>query len=270
MPPAPWTSSDYQARGEVKGYNDDRFNTAVHGGSNVLNLLDKKNNRAMWWVRDIRKLPAWEYGSPMVYILSWWMSIRNRQFLHAGAVGKNDCGILLAGKGGAGKSLTALLCLDSDLLYASDDYCLVNTDTSPVIYSIYSSAKIHKKDIQKLPHISDKAVAHKVMDNEKHLLFLEPTFHDKITTQFPLSYILIPRISNTKNTNIIKATPMDVLKALAPSTIFQLSKTGKQTFQNIANLAKTVPGYFINLGSDLKQIPSCISDFIDNQQQSKV
>jgi hypothetical protein len=266
MPPAPWTSSDYLSRGEVQGYNDSRFNTAVHGGSDVLNILDKKNNQAIWWVRDVRNLPAWEYGSPMVYILSWWMARHNRQFIHAGAVGKSDCGILLAGKGGSGKSMTALLCLNSDLLYVSDDYCLVNTDGSPVIYSIYSSAKIHQKDIDKLPHISDKNVIQNVMDNEKLLLFLHQSFGEKIAKDFPLKYIFIPRISNTIDTSITKAAPMDALKALAPSTIFQLSRSGKETFQNITNIVKAVPGYFINLGSDTNQIPACISDFIENRQ----
>ncbi len=267
MPPAPWSSSDYMARGEVRGYNDSRFNTAVHGGSDVLSILDKKSNQAIWWARDVRHLPTWEYGSPMVYILSWWMSRHNRQFIHAGAVGKSNCGILLAGKGGSGKSMTALLCLNSDLLYASDDYCLVNTAGSPVIYSIYSSAKIHEKDIHKLSHISDKNVIQNIMDNEKLLLFLHQSFNDKIVKNFPLKYIFIPRICNAVDTSITKATPMDALKALAPSTIFQLSRSGQKTFQNITNIAKAVPGYFLNLGSDISQISASISDFIENKQE---
>lgn len=266
MAPAPWAASDYLARGEVQGYNDNRFNTAVHGGSDVLNILDKENNQAIWWVRDVRNIPTWEYGSPMVYILSWWMSYHNRQFIHAGAVGTGDCGILLTGKGGSGKSMTALLCLNSDLLYAGDDYCLVNLDDSPTIYSIYSSAKIFQKDIDKLPHINTKDTIQSVMDDEKLLLFLHKSFREKIVKSFPLKYIFIPRISNSVDTSITKATSMDALKALAPSTIFQLSRSGAKTFQNIAKIVKAVPGFFINLGSDTNQIPASILDFIENQQ----
>ena len=42
------------------------------------------------------------------------MSDRNLQYVHAGAVGNKNGGILLVGKGGSGKSSTALACLKSD------------------------------------------------------------------------------------------------------------------------------------------------------------
>jgi hypothetical protein len=48
----------------------------------------------------------------------------------------------VAGKGGSGKSTTALACLDSPLVYASDHYCSLTNEPAPYVYSLYDSAII--------------------------------------------------------------------------------------------------------------------------------
>jgi len=52
---------------------------------------------------------------------------------------------------------------------------------------------------------------------------------------------------------------------MAPSTIFQLTKTGAKTFQLLAKITRQTPCYYLKLGTDLKQIPNVIIDFLERQ-----
>ena len=147
MPPPPWSQSDYTPRCGIDRYTDERIYTAFSLVTDVLSLLDTQRNLAMYWIRDARQVPYFESGTPLLTILHWWMGDHRRQLIHAGAVGNADGGVLLVGKGGSGKSSTCLLCLDSPLLYAGDDYCLITTKPAPHVHSIYSSGKVDAKDV---------------------------------------------------------------------------------------------------------------------------
>jgi len=142
MPPPPWKEDAYLARSEIKDFNNEKYQFGYDVWGGTLHLLDKQNNIGFFWTNDITKLPIYEKGSPLRMLLNWWLHNKNRQFLHAGAIGNEHGGIILVGKSGSGKSTTSLACLHSPLLYASDDYCLVHYADKPAIYSIYNTAKL--------------------------------------------------------------------------------------------------------------------------------
>jgi subfamily B ATP-binding cassette protein MsbA len=82
-----------------------------HLGPDILNALDLQQNLAVYWVEDANRIPYYERGSPLSALLSLWMGARQRYFVHAGAVGNANGGVLLTGKGGAGKSTIVNLLL---------------------------------------------------------------------------------------------------------------------------------------------------------------
>src|SRR5438552_12245473 len=190
MPPPPWSESDYTPAGRIDRYTDDRIYTAFSLWRDVLSLLDTKRNLAIYWVPDARRVPYFESGAPLLTILHWWMGCRQRQLIHAGAVGSAQGGVLLVGKGGSGKSSTCLLCLDSPLLYAGDDYCLITTRSAPHVHSIYSSGKVDAKDIGRFPFLASALNNGDRLDREKALYFLYPHFQGKISAGFPIWAIL--------------------------------------------------------------------------------
>src|SRR5262249_58368179 len=96
--------------------------------ADILSALDVGTGLAVCWLDDARRVPYYQTGAPLKTILGWWFDRPDRQLLHAGAVGAGEAGVLLAGAGGAGKSTTALLCVDAGLRYAGDDYVLVATE----------------------------------------------------------------------------------------------------------------------------------------------
>ncbi|MDZ7957763.1 MAG: serine kinase [Aulosira sp. DedQUE10] len=254
-----WT--DYLGpRKEIKAYDGDRIRTNFHIGPNILSVLDRQQNLACYWIDDAQDIPYWEKGSPLQTILNWWTSDRHHQYVHAGAVGNADGGVLLAGKGGSGKSSTALACINSSLVYASDDYCLVTNDPQPFVYSLYNTAKLKgQADLERFPHLAPLVNNVERIGLEKAMLFLHEHHPDKIVQGFPIKAVLVPHVTGKLDTHLRPTNAGTALRALAPSTIFQLAGSGKSAFQIMSSLVKQVPCYALELGTDMAQIPEVIS-----------
>jgi hypothetical protein len=266
MPPPAWGGDAYGARGEIIGFNDDRNLTNFHLGPTLrvtaANLMDHLLDTGIYWIPDANEFPYHELSSPLRPILNWWMSRRGRQLVHAGAVGTADGGVLLAGKGGSGKSTAALASLQSELLYASDDYLLINNDPFPFAHSLYSSAKLNGNHLHQLPHLLECVSNKERRAEEKAILFLNDYYPEKLTSGFPLRAILLPRVTDMTRTGIRKASGAAALSALAPSTIFQLPGAGEPALQRLARLVRQLPSYVLELGADIERIPVVISKLL--------
>ena len=246
-------------RKEIKAYDGDRIRSNFHIGPNILSVLDREQNLACYWIDDAKDIPYWEKGSPLQTILNWWTSDLQHQYVHAGAIGNLDGGVLIAGKGGSGKSSTSLTCINSSLLYASDDYCLLSTDPKPYVYSLYNTAKLRgQADLERFPHLADLIDNCDRLENEKAMLFLHQHHPQKVVLGFPIKAVLVPQITGKSDTDIRPISGGLALRALAPSSIFQLAGSGQTALKIMSNLVRQVPCYVLELGTDMVQIPDVI------------
>jgi len=262
MPSPPWSLEDYFARGEIKDYNNNNIFTACNKGSGALSILNKNFSTGLWWIRNACEVPFYESGSPLLMLFHWWLRHKQCQVVHAGAVGTKDAGVLLVGKGGSGKSSTTITCLNSELLYAGDDYCILTTTSVPSVFSLYSSGKLDANHIKKFPHLLPIVNNKDRTDVEKPLLFFNQHYSEKIVKKFPIRAIFLPRITGLPDTTLTPTTQAVALKALAPNTLFQLLGADSLTFHEIAKFVRQVPCYYLNLGTELDKIPLVISKFL--------
>ena len=267
LPPPGWGADAYGAQGAIKGFNDARYSTNVwldteRGGFAAFQMLDQQSCRALYWLPDAAEFPYHERSAPLRMILNWWMGRRGRQVLHAGAVGGARGGVLLAGRGGSGKSTTALTCLSSGLHYASDDYCLVEFGAAPRAHSLYCSAKLCADSLQRLRDFAPLVSNPSRLAEEKALMYLDGRFGAKLIESFPIRAILMPRVTGLPETSLTKAAGAAALTALAPSTIFQLPGAGAQDFHQLADLVRRVPSYTLALGTDVSRIPPVIENLL--------
>jgi hypothetical protein len=250
-------------RGEVRQRSDDRIYAAFHLGPNILSMLDLQKGLGLYWVRDAQALPYYEVGSPLRTVLHWWADHGAYQFVHAGAVGTRDGGVLLAGRGGTGKSTTALACLQAGMLYASDDYCVVRADSEPRVHSVYGTAKLRGEvDLNRFPGLAPLVMNKTRLENDKALLFLHQHFPERVCRELPLKAILLPRVTDGKPARLRPARRAEALLALAPSTLFQLPGAGADALRRMAELVLAVPAYQLEVGSDLAAIPHVIQELL--------
>jgi hypothetical protein len=263
LPDIPWKISEKTIPGEIWTY-DDEFLTIVYNPSNeTILLLNKSTNIGIYWVRDSSAIPYHDQASPLRLIFQRWMRTRQFQVVHAGAVGLPEGGILLAGKGGSGKSTTSLSCLNSELLYAGDDYCLLADHSEPYVYSLYNTGKLNVQDIDRFPSLKPALYEKWQVVGEKALYFFHRYFPLKMSTGFPVHAILIPEITGRVSTKLKRVSPAKGFLALAPTTIYQVPKADQsEANHNLDRFVRKVPNYILEVGSDLSQIPKLIIDLL--------
>lgn len=262
MPKAPWVWDTVSFRSEVPGYNTDRMLTVFDIGARALNLLDRQEDRAVYWVRDAAPIPAWETAAPLRAILNNWLATQGVQVVHSAAVGTSEGGALLVGEGGSGKSTTALACLESPLTYAGDDYCAFSTDPEPWAHSLYATAKADAKTLAALPGLAGITNVETSPD-EKAILLLREKYDDKIVSGFPLRAVLLPHVEDRVDTEATAVSSGEALRALAPSTIQQLAGAGNEAWLRMSRLVRQVPCYRLHLGSDRARIPGVIQRLLE-------
>jgi hypothetical protein len=261
FPTAPVNIEAFTPRGEIRGLNDARFNAANETGGRQLSQKDAHLRQAVYCVGAAADIPRFQIAEPIRVILSWFMRANRRQLLHAGAVGTPDGGVLLIGPSGAGKSNTALGCLVSDLSYASDDFCAVSAGGSPMVYSVYSTAKTHERDWDRHPFLTQLAPDLDPERVEKAIYFLNKAAPHKLISSFPLKAILLPRRTG-ETCELRPIAAAAALRVAAPNTAKLLPDAGAEVVRSLAQLVSAVPCYELALGSRPELIPGVISGLL--------
>jgi hypothetical protein len=265
-PPRPPTPEDY-APGALFYLQDGPVRAAYQPGVGSLSVFDSETGAAWHWVDDASDIPYWDRASPMRQILFWWLETRGYLQVHGGAVGLASGGVLLVGKGGSGKSTTALSSLGSKLLYAADDYVAVSIDSSPRIASLYNSGKVEPDHAQELlPHLLPLLSNGDRLEREKAVIYGHEHFPSQMTAGFPLSAVLVPMVRGTqRESRIVEIPRAAAFAALAPSTIVQLHTAGQDALGAMSRLIQRVPCYGIELGRDIGAIPCTIADYLERR-----
>jgi len=252
-PECPWDAGDNdQAKISVRNWNGVEF--ALFKGSGELNVLDRRRKLGFHCVNRAAAI----FSGPLLIQMHWWLSELGLHCIHAGAVGFKEGGAILAGRGGSGKSTSALCCLDSSLGYVADDHCLLSAGATPYVHSLYSSGKLTASQLDKLSFLKPLAGSPKSTAADKTVIFLAQRARKKLLPGFPVRMVLVPRIVGGSTTAAVVISPIEALKALAPSTLFQLIGASQRDFHAMAELVKSVPCYRLELGSDLRAIAGAI------------
>lgn len=262
--PAPMIATDaldggITARARVEG--EQPVECRYDGGRHILNVYDRASRTAGFWVADPDDLPHWERASPFRQVLAWFFRARGLQLLHGAAVGGPEAGLLLVGRGGSGKSATALACLEwpePGLGVAGDDYCLVSTGTPARAWSLYRSAKVGWRQLAWFPRLSP-AVVNRGSGDEKALLLLGPPLTAPVAPEVALDAIVVPVVCAPGPTTVEPVAKAVALQGLAPSSIFQLAGPNAVDFRAQAALVAGRPAWRLALGGEPEVVPRVLA-----------
>jgi len=262
-PPLPAVGAD-AAFGAKFYYGDDRLQAHFQPASGALSVFDRERNHAWYWFASADELPSWERAASIRQILHWWLPSFGIYEVHGGAIGTEAGGVLLVGRGGSGKSTTALLSLGvPGMRYVADDYVAVSVDPEPYAHSLYSSGKLEPGHAERLPHLTEAANVDDLHVDDKAVFYVNELFEESIAAGFPLRAVLLPTIVSRQETRLVEVAPTLALAALAPSTLLQLHPPSKDGWAAMAKLVRCVPCVRIELGSDLDAIPKAIVAYLE-------
>lgn len=247
-PRSPWSRRAFGPAGEVDGGDASgvrlRFDPIVR----ALNAIDGRRRIAYFW-SGVAVLPPWFRAAPFLQILHWACAQTPLQPIHAGAIGGRDGGVLLAGPSGAGKSTTALACVAAGLHYAGDDYVLADSGTPPSVHSLYSTAKLARDQLARLPALrlsADAGVEHL----GKVIFAGGVLFPERLSPGFTLRAIVLPRRGAGRGAALERVGAPAAVKALLCHTLTQLRGSPDAILAKLTRLARSLPCYVLRTGDD--------------------
>jgi hypothetical protein len=265
-PPPPWDFQRLAHCGAIAGLENDRVCVNYSADHGLLCLYHRPTRRALYWLPEAQRLPYWETAAPFRILLHWWSQSFGGQVSHAAAVGWEGKGLLLAGRGGSGKSTTAIACVDSGMQYVGDDYVLLTREPVPIAHSLYHSAKIHTPFLrQALPHWQGR-VAAELGPERKSLLFLQECLPQQVCNQLAICGVIQPKVAAAPYSRISPQPPSLGLLAIAPSTMYQLPEARQTTLSFLADWMLNVPTARLHLGSDLGSAPRELRKILSKQE----
>jgi hypothetical protein len=228
----------------------------------LVTAVDWRLNRAYWLVADAASIPYIEKAAPLRLLLGYWLGTRECYLVHAALVGNEQGGVLLVGHSGAGKSTTALACLDAGLGYASDDHCLVSVNGSAYGHSIFGTGKLDFSEMGRFPSLVPAAELSGRGTEEKVVFFLDRLQDHRMSSTFPLRAILLPHISGSTHTLLREMNAAAAFKAIAPSCALHFPAARPRALRCFNELVRQVPAYVLELGSDVPSVPIAIRELL--------
>jgi hypothetical protein len=262
IPPLHRTMHGHIGPEQTRGNTSRRIRTAFQEDYGALSMFDTGRDLALFHVPSAEHLPIHERAAPIRIILHWCIESPSVQLVHAGAVGTSHGGIVLAGKGGVGKSTTALTCLERGMRYVGDDYIAIDTTLVPFAWSLYGTAKLNDDSVCRLPRLAASISNPNRPATDKALIFLATQYRNQIVDGFPIKAIVLPQVTDLPKTELVRTSGAASLIALAPGSIFYLPDAGAPAFHAISTFVKEVPSYALRIGKNCTSIPDLLADLI--------
>ncbi|MGH7244435.1 MAG: hypothetical protein ACREJD_13575 [Phycisphaerales bacterium] len=249
--PEAWEQARYFPRGRIAGMEHPDLRLVVLPGVASLSLVDLAASRGWYCAEQAARVAYWESAAPLRNMLHAWLARRGVFLLHGAAIGTEKGVVLLVGKGGSGKSTTALLGLTANMQYLGDDYCLCEmSGAQPTVHALYNSAKVCDDAMPRLNGFHASLGNPHRRSDEKAVFFLSGTHDAQLPQRLPLRAILLPHIAPDRPVGLERVSPGQALAALSPSTIMQLPDSDQHDLAFHAALVKTVPAYRLFLNED--------------------
>lgn len=265
-----WGESEYGKHGLIHGFNDERYFTIFQFGMDVLHSLDLESRQASFWIRDPGKLEWWEKASPFRILLNFWLGQMGLSLLHAAAVANDSGGLLLIGRGGSGKSTTALVCLQNGFSHLGDDSVLIGNTQKPRVYSIYSTAKLNDQSLALLPSLNGLLRGRRLDGGTKQVVFLREMEESRLAKEALIRAIVLPSIDPSRSTSVTRLSSAQALLALAPTSIMQIPGTPGNRLLEVSKLVQHLPCFSLSLRPDPGAVVRGVNGVIQEAQTAWV
>ena len=248
-------------RGDIWGMASRRFKSSFHWVESAINVFDLERAIGVYWTDSASELPYWAKASPFRPLFHWWLERTGGLLLHGAAVGTVHGALLITGKGGIGKSSTALACLGAGMHYVGDDYVAVRLDPEPRVFSLYSTAKLDPGQADRFPALRAQVVNRDLRADEKAVIQLHPDWTSQLARSLPLRAIATPTFGTGPDTTFHPIAAATVMRSASFTTMSQLPHAGQRMHESIERMVRSLPRAEMRLGN-LESVAGSIREFL--------
>jgi hypothetical protein len=224
-------------------------------------VFDREQNLAVTWTASADLLPDWEDSFPLRTILHWMSAGQTCCLAHAAVVEQSGRAVLLAGRGGSGKSTTTVAALLSGMRTCGDDFVMVDpAGPGAIAYTLYDTVKLDEASLQRFGEFRSNVANPERAADQKARVHLSDLMPDRLLESAPLIAALQPVITGDALPSLRKVDPGVVLRALAPTTLFLLR--GEETIlaDKLAKLVRALPTWQLRLSRDPRACAAYLGD----------
>lgn len=256
-----------QIRDKVSVANRATAHLLYNPAGEILSFIDTDSREAFYCTGDPGALPDYEICTPMRMLLHWCCFRFGLIFVHAAAVEHMGRGALLIGRGGSGKSTTALACLLHGLGFTGDDYVAIAPGNPPRALSLYRGCKLTEEMLPRFPSLRrlEAEVNH---TGDKHVILLRPE-SGVLLRETPVETVLQCVVTRGKNTCFRSSAPLTALMEMATSTVLQTQGGGEYTLRGLTEFMRTQSPYILELGTDFEEIAESMKRFLGDTEEGR-
>ena len=200
----------------------------------------------------------------MVNAFARWARSNDMLLFHAAAVGTGGKGVLIAGRGGSGKSTFAISCLAEGLDFVSDDYTLLSASGTLRAMPLYTIVALREDMYQKFPQLGQP-----ILEEDGSFRGGKPQFQvppERFSPGLEIQAIIMPKIAGDTEPSIAPVSPGRVMTQLIHSTITQIeSRRDTALIQQMARRLAGLPIYEMSMSTDLTKNPAFLRSFIEKE-----
>ena len=178
--------------------------------------------------------------APFRTIFGWHGLHQKGIVLHAAALADAQGAFLYGGKSGSGKSIFSLYGVEAGMNFYGDDSVYCETETLPVVHSLYRSVRVHESDKKRFALNYVKPIS---AQDRKWYAYLPQEISRRSFSAAPIEAMLLLADQN-QTANLRAASAFEALQVLAPSSLLHIPVYGSG-LQLIKRLLERVPVYRI-------------------------
>jgi glycosyl transferase family 2 len=230
-----------------------------------VNTIDRLSRDIFTCRADGNDQALYERAKPFPHELELWYRDQGVQQLHAGLVARDGRGVLFIGPSGSGKSTCTLACALDGFDYLGDDHngLQMTRDGRCIGHSFYNAARIGVGHLANFPELRAYEVPPHNQYDHKSLVFMTHVRPGHVASTCEIVAVVMPRIVPDGPTRFRRASKVQTLIALAPSTLKVPMGAGFGGFINLTEFIPKMPCFLLECGPDVRQIPQSVHRILD-------
>jgi hypothetical protein len=214
-----------------------------------MQFMDRRRRIAIHIFGNRAQLAPWDESAPLRLPFQWIIAQENLRLAHAAAIGIDGKGLILFGKGGAGKSGTTLAALAVGMSTVGDDYIALGVASHPFARAVFNHVKQDDEGISRIPGLQER-VGH-VVKNWRGKAEFQPDliFTGAFVDEISISAAVLPSITNQVRPRITPISPADALLALISSNAQYDPLRPDAGLRFFADFLRKIPCYRMDLSS---------------------
>lgn len=259
-PPAP--GNDPTAPAIVSASSDGRF--VLQRRTHAVVVLDRARRAVVGSFRDVDRMPLYDRGRPLHPQILLWNQDRGAPPLHAGLVARSGRGALLVGQGGSGKTTATLACLLHGFDFLGDDYISLRRGEGGAFvgHGVYGSTHVDPDHLARFPELFARAVFPQWAREDKAVVFLAEALPQRLTRASSIDALFLPTVKAGR-TAVRPAPPAQASLRLVQGALALAPHAGSGGMELLFELASVTPAFWLDLGTDLDEIPPAIAATLD-------